>query len=305
VEHNWITPDYFRAFQIPLLKGRAFTEQDGQNAAATIARANALYKNVKDMSKVQVPADLRLSVVINETMAKAFWPGQDAIGKAYTDPGGGVPSIVIGVVGDEKQSSISEPAMPETYSPLAEDLQFPDFSAVVSLKTAVAPESVLGAVRHEVNDLDGALAVYHVRTMNDVIAENMQNNTLQTFLLGAFAALALLLAAVGLYGVMSYMVTQRTHEIGVRMALGAQRSDVLRMVMTQGTKLTLIGVAIGIVAALGLTQLIAATLFGVSATDPATYVAVAILLIAVALLACYIPARRAMHVDPMVALRYE
>ncbi|MGB7172922.1 MAG: ABC transporter permease [Candidatus Acidiferrales bacterium] len=305
VEENWITPDYFRVFQIPLLEGRTFTEQDGQNAAATIARADALYKNVKDMSKVQVPADLSFSVVINETMAKTFWPGQDPIGKEYTDPDGGVPSIVIGVVGDEKQSSIGEAAMPEAYGPLAVDLHFPGFSAVVSVKTAVASESAAGAVRRAVNDLDGALAIYHVRTMDGLIAESMQNNSLQTFLLGAFAALALVLACVGLYGVMSYLVTQRTHEIGIRMALGAQHGDVLRLVIGQGAKLIVIGVAVGIAGALGLTQLLSASLFGVSATDPATYIVVSALLIVVALVACYIPARRASRVDPMVALRYE
>ncbi len=305
VEHNWVTPDYFSVFQIPVIEGRTFTEQDEQNGAEVAAKVDALYKNVKDTSKVQVPPDLNFRAVINETMAKTFWPGQDPIGKSYTDPDGGVPSIVIGVVGDEKQGAISEKAWPEAYSPLAEELQFPRFGGFVSLKTAVAPASVLGSVRRQVNDLDGSLAIFRIRTMNELIAENMQGNTLQTFLLGLFAGLALLLAAVGLYGVMSYMVTQRTHEIGVRIALGAQRGDVLRMVMSHGAKLALAGVAIGVAAALGLTQLIAATLFGVSATDPATYATVSILLMIVTMLACYIPARRAMNVDPMVALRYE
>jgi len=163
----------------------------------------------------------------------------------------------------------------------------------------------VNAIRGTVRDLDSTLAVYHIRTMDDIIAEGMQDTTLQTFLLGVFAALGLVLAVVGLYGVMSYLVTQRTHEIGIRMALGAQQGDVLKMVVGQGMKLIAIGVGIGIVTALALTRLMSAMLYGVTATDPATYVGVAILLTVVAVAACYVPARRAMRVDPMVALRYE
>ncbi|MGC1106784.1 MAG: ABC transporter permease [Candidatus Acidiferrales bacterium] len=305
VEMNWISPDYFHVFQIPLLEGRTLTEEDEQIAASVTVKANALFKDVKDMSKVQVPPELSIPVVINETMARTFWPGQDPVGKEYTDAGGGVPWRVIGVVGDEKQATIRGSVMPEAYSPITVVLQFPDFSTMVSVKTTIAPLGVMGSLRRALSDLDGALVLYHVRTMNDVIAENMQDSTVQTLLLSAFAALALVLAAVGLYGVMAYMVTQRTREIGIRMALGAQRSDALKLVMGHGAKLTAIGLAIGIAAALGLTQLLAASLYGVTATDPATYIAVAVLLAIVALAACYVPARRATAVDPMVALRYE
>lgn len=305
VENNWISPDYFRVFQIPLFKGRTFTGEDDQIVAGVVAKAQKLFKGVKDMSKVQVPPDLIIPVVINETMARTFWPRQDPVGKEYTDPDGGVPSRVIGVVGDEKQAEIREPALPETYVPLGEMLLFPDFSAEISLKTAVAPLSVVDPLRRALQGLDSTLALYHVRTMQDIVAENMTDTTTQTFLLSVFAGLALVLASVGLYGVMSYMVTQRTREIGIRMALGAQRSNALMLVMGYGAKLTSIGLAIGIAAALGLTRLLSTALFGVAATDPLTYIAVAVLLAVVALAACYIPARRATAVDPMVALRYE
>jgi len=160
-------------------------------------------------------------------------------------------------------------------------------------------------MRRELHDIDSSIALSRPRTMEQVVAENMQDTSLQTFLLGVFAALGLILAAVGIYGVMAYLVTQRTHEIGIRMALGAQQEDVLRMVLGHGSKLTVLGVVIGIAAALGLTQLLAALLFGVGARDPLTFALVSALLAAVAFAACYVPARRAARVGPMVALRYE
>jgi putative ABC transport system permease protein len=153
--------------------------------------------------------------------------------------------------------------------------------------------------------MDSALALYRVRTMDEVVADGMQDTTLQAFLLGIFAAIALLLAAVGLYGVMSYLVTQRTHEIGVRIALGAQQSDVFRIVIGQGFALTVTGVVMGLSGALALTRVLGRLLYGVSATDPVTFATAASVLAGVAILACYIPAHRAMRVDPMVALRYE
>ena len=205
----------------------------------------------------------------------------------------------------DRQWGIREKAIPERYFPITVAMAEPGFFGSIVVKTAVPPTSVLGAIRSNVADLDSALALYRVRTMEEVIADNMQDTTVQTYLLGVFAALALILAAVGLYGVMSYLVTQRTNEIGIRVALGAQSKDVLRLVMGQGVKLTLVGVAIGVAGALALTRLMAALLYGVTARDPLTFVAVASLLVAVALIACFIPARRAMRVDPMVALRYE
>jgi putative ABC transport system permease protein len=165
--------------------------------------------------------------------------------------------------------------------------------------------SALGAIRSNLNALDSSLAIFKPRTMEDVISDSMQDLSLQTVLLGVFATLAVLLAAVGLYSVMAYLVTQRTHEIGVRMALGAQQADVLQLVLRQGSRLIFIGVGTGIATALALARLMSSLLFGVSAYDPFTFAGVAILLTAVAVAACYIPARRAARVDPMVTLRYE
>ncbi|HEV2341536.1 MAG TPA: ABC transporter permease [Candidatus Acidoferrales bacterium] len=307
VEYNVITPDYFRVYGIPLLRGRNFTQEDLKRDGETSQKIDDLYRTAKDPSKVTIPPDLSQIAIINEAMAKTFWPNQDPIGKTYKGFGGSGPAtIVVGVVGDEQQWGIRHRPIPENYFPLTRGLVGSDgFNGTVSIKTSVAPASILETVRGDVGELDSSLALFHVRTMEEVIADNMQQTTLQTYLLGTFAGLAMLLAAIGLYGVMSYLVTQRTHEIGIRMALGAQRRDVVKLVIGQGAKLILLGVAIGIAAALALTRLMSTLLFGVHATDPLTYVSVAVLLSAVALLACYIPARRAMRVDPMVALRYE
>ena len=303
VEQNYITPDYFNAFGIPLIEGRNLTPDDMKHAGEVGQEIYALYMAAKDPSKVKVPPGLSIDAVINQAMAKTFWPNQDPIGKTYA--WNDMQVVVIGVVGDERQWNVREAPIPENYLPATLEFVSPGFDGRISVKTTVAPESVLGAIRNELRGLDSSLAVYHVRTMEQVVAENMQDTTLYAFLLGVFAAIAMLLAALGLYGVMSYMVTQRTHEIGIRMALGAQRGDALKLVMGHGAKLTGIGLAIGILAALGLTQLLSTVLFGVKATDPATYVGVGVLLGVVALAACYIPARRATAVDPMVALRYE
>ena len=306
VEINYITPDYFRAFGIPLLEGRGFTQEDLQRDGDVSLKVYKIYASAKDSSKATFPPDLSFVAVINQKMAKTFWPNQDPIGKTYYGWGGNGPATtVIGVVGDVKEWGIRGKAVPERYLPLTEEMVEPGMTASVVVKTTVAPTSILSAVQKNVADLDGTLALFHVRTMEEVIADNMQDTTLLTFLLGSFAALAMLLAAIGLYGVMSYLVTQRTHEIGIRMALGAQESDVLRLVIGQGAKLIFFGIAAGLAAAFAVTRLMSAILFGVTASDPLTYASVAALLSVVALLACYIPARRAMKVDPMVALRYE
>jgi putative ABC transport system permease protein len=302
VEWNYVTPNYFRTFGIPLLQGSNFTPEDIERTAVVNLKVDALYEAAKGGS-VTVPADLSFVAVVNRTMAQTFWPGQDPIGKVFHASGTLV--RIIGVVGDVKEGDIRRNVMPGAYYPLTAALDSPFFGSIVELKTNVPPAGFLRAAQGELRGLDSSLAVFRPRTMDDVIADAMQDTSLQTFLLGIFAGLGLLLAAVGTYSVMAYLVSQRTHEIGIRVALGAQRNDVLRLVLGQGTRLALIGVTIGVIAALILSKLLESLLFGVSSRDPLTFAAVAFLLTFVALAACYIPARRAMHVDPMVALRYE
>jgi putative ABC transport system permease protein len=302
VEFNYITPDYFRSLGIPFLAGRNFSPADVARVAEVNLKINELFAGPTPPK--ELPKDLVWVAVINSAMARLYWPNQDAVGKVFTT-GGILPVRVIGVVGDVKEFGIREAAIPEAYFAATGALDNVDRSWCLTVKTSVPPTSTLGAIRSNLTALDSSLAVFKPRTMDDVISESMQDLSLQTVLLGVFAALAALLAAVGLYSVMAYLVTQRTHEIGVRMALGAQQGDVLQLVLRQGSKLILIGVGAGIAAALALTRLMSSLLFGVTASDPATFAGVAVLLAAVAVAACYIPARRASRVDPMVALRYE
>jgi len=260
-----------------------------------------LYKN--DPNLKTLPPDIQFVAVINRKMAQLYWPKQDAVGKVFH--AGGVPVSVIGVVGDVKEWDIRKDVPPQAYFPLTAALDNEGFGVQLTVKTSVAPRGLLAVIRGDVRALDDGLAVFRPRTMDEVVADAMRDTSEQTMLLGIFASLALLLAAVGIYGVMAYVVTQRTHEIGVRMALGAQQYDVLRLVLGEGSRLTAIGVALGLAAAFALTRLLRSLLFGVTASDPVTFAGVSILLALVAMAACYIPARRASRVDPMVALRYE
>ncbi|MGH9937375.1 MAG: FtsX-like permease family protein, partial [Blastocatellia bacterium] len=209
---------------------------------------------------------------------------------------------IIGVVNDEKQDGLGAKVEHETYQ---SHLQSAQSEMTLIVRTVANPQSLIGAVREEIRALDRSLPLYDIKTMRVAIYESVARERFITLLLIVFAALALTLASVGIYGVMSYSVTQRTHEIGVRMALGAQTRDVLKLVVAQGGRLAATGVAIGLVSAFALTRLMESLLFGVSATDPVTFIAVALLLTIVALLACWIPARRATKVDPMIALRCE
>jgi predicted permease len=252
-------------------------------------------------------------VDIDDVFARTYFPHENPIGKHIHIEGFGVQAEIVGVVGHVKQWGLDADSksaieaqfdypfmqLPEKLMPLAAD------AVAVVLRTEGDPTAVIGPVRRAVQEIDSREVVYNVQTMNEVVSNSFAARRLSMMLLGVFAALALMLACVGIYGVISYLVGQRTHEIGVRMALGAQRGDVLQMVIGHGAKMALIGVAIGVGAALGLTRLMANQLFGVSAHDPLTFAAVAMLLMLVAIAACYIPARRAMRVDPVVALRHE
>jgi putative ABC transport system permease protein len=279
--YSWVEPGYFRTVGIPLIKGRDFTVADDLNAT---------------------PA-----VMINQTAARRFFPGLDPIGRRIK-PGIGngykTPPWreIVGVVGDVKQYGLASAPGPEAYVPLA---QSPLGSMNFVVRTWVHPTSMIGAVRKEIAEMDKNLPFYGVRTFNQYLNQGFAQPRFLTLLLGLFAALALALAAIGLYGLVSYSVSWRTHEIGIRMALGAEKRDVLRLVVRQGFKLTTIGVAIGIAGCFLVTRFLSSLLYGVKPTDPLTFIAVAFILAGVALLASYIPARRATRVDPMVALRYE
>jgi putative ABC transport system permease protein len=262
---------------IPLIKGRFFNDGDREGAPH--------------------------AVIISETFARRFFTNEDPIGHRLTiDVGEPWTGEIVGVVGNIRHFSLAEEPGREMYTNIA---QTPRGMVNLVLRTASDPATVTSAVKTEVQALDRDLPVYSPKTMQERVSESAAAPRFRTLLLALFAALALVLAAVGIYGVISYSVTQRTHEIGIRMALGAGRRDILKMVVGRGVLLTMIGVGIGLAGAFILTRIMASLLFGVSATDPVTYTVVSVLLVAVAFLACYIPARRATKVDPMVALRYE
>jgi putative ABC transport system permease protein len=270
--------DYFQTMGIPLIKGRTFSERE-------------------QMVKSHV-------VIVNETLARDMFPGEDPIGKRLliqmmNDP----PACeIIGVVGDVKHSGLDSQVRAMSYWPHVE-LAYPFMTLVA--RTDGNPLAYVAAVRREVQALDNDQPIANVYTMEQLISESVARARFSTTLLAIFAAVALILASVGIYGVMSYSVTQRTHEIGLRMALGADRASVMAMVIRQGMTLAIMGVGVGIIAALALTRLLASLLFSVSTTDPITFITIALTLTGVALAACFVPARRATRVDPMIALRYE
>jgi putative ABC transport system permease protein len=298
---NFITPDYFQTMRIPLLEGIGLTPAEVDRAATTSQRLAELTKAAQGKD-FKVPPDISVVTVINQTMARTFWKGKDAVGRSYD--WNGIKVTVIGVVADVKEYGIRAKIMPQAYMPLPFSLAYGG-SAYLTVKTRIAPDTVIPEMRKHVRALDATLAAERPQSMDEVIAENTHDVSLQAFLLGTFAVLALVLAAIGLYGVMSYLVNQRTREIGIRMALGAERSSVLSLMMLRGTKLTILGLLVGGVAAFALGRAMSSLLYGVKATDPATFGCVAALLAAVALAACLIPAYRATRVDPMLALRYD
>jgi putative ABC transport system permease protein len=298
---NFITPGYFRTLGIPVISGRTFTPADDETMAATAARLTELYKAAAG-GEMKMPHDVTFDAVISQATARTFWPNQDPVGRSFT--WNDVKVVVIGVVKDVKEYGLREKALPQAYFPLALSLSDGGFGRL-TVRTGIPPSRLLNPIRADAAAIDRGLAMLGARTMDEVVASHTRDMSSQAFLLGVFAMLALALAAVGLYGVMSYLVTQRTREIGVRMAVGAERGDVLRLIMKQGAVLTITGVVLGLVASVVLTRFVSRLLYDVQPTDPATFLIVTVLLALVAFLAYYIPARRASRLDPMAALHYE
>jgi putative ABC transport system permease protein len=276
-----VSLDYFSTMRIPLLSGRDFNERDNAQSPGV--------------------------VIINETFAKRHFPDENPLGK-HLKPGisiGGSPiwREIVGVVKDVKhRRSLSRDYEAEYYMPHAQ-MQIEDMNLIV--RATNDPRNLARSLQQEVQSLDKDIPVYRIKTLEQYLGVAVAQPKFNAMLLGLFAALALLLTAIGLYGVMAYSVIQRTQEIGIRMALGAQNVDVLKMVLRQGLRMTAIGLALGLATAYALTRFMQSLLFGVKASDPLTFVVIALLLTCVAILACYIPARRATKIDPMIALRYE
>jgi putative ABC transport system permease protein len=283
-ETSQTTPGYFQAMQIPLLVGRSFRWNDNSDAPPVID--------------------------VDEAFVKRYFPGESPIGKRllFPGPGSGLKFTqritIVGVVGNVTHDSLDAPVRPDMYVPVSQSAFGVDEMEII-VRTAANPLGTAAALQSVVSSLNKSEALSQLRTMQDVVASSVSEPRFSALLVGIFAALALGLAAVGLYGVIAYSVSQRTNEIGIRMALGAKPTDILRMVIGGGIKLALIGAAIGIALALSLGRFLQSLLFEIRATDPTTLTGVSLLLLAVAVIACYIPARRAMRVDPMVALRYE
>jgi putative ABC transport system permease protein len=267
--------DYFRAMGIPLLRGRDFTDQDHLNAPRV--------------------------AVINEALARRFFPDEDPIGKQIAIGGGG-PRQIVGIAGSVRHDKLRRLPEVAVYVPYR---QSPTIGVTLIARTARDPAALIPAMRAAVHSVDPELAVFGIRTLEDIRHQSTFQERYTALLLGAAALLAVLLAAVGIYGVMSYHVELRAREIGVRMALGARESDVLRLIVGQGMTLAIAGLAAGVLLALAVTRVLSSMLYSVSAADPATFAAVTLFLAAVALTANYVPARRAMRVDPLVALREE
>ena len=272
--------DYFQAMRIPLIAGREFTARDDRSGSHVI--------------------------IINQTLAHRFFPNENPLGK-HMKPGmsaGKSDSVceIVGVVGDVKHRNLWQPPDPESYVPYEQN----SIGAMnIVVRSDSDPMLLLPAIREQVRSLDAELPIYHAQRMEEYVAASVAQRRFTGLLCAVFAGTGLLLAVVGLFGVMSYSVAQRTHEIGVRVAVGAAKTDILRMILREGMAITIVGIGIGLIGAFGVSSLVKSQLFGISSTDPLTFLGVVVTLAIVALAACYIPARRATRVDPMVALRYE
>jgi putative ABC transport system permease protein len=271
-----ISPDFFKTFRVPLIKGRLIVESDSAKASPV--------------------------VVVNESLARNYFANEDPLGKRITILG--ATREIVGVVGDVKHSALDEEAKREIYLPMAQ-LRFPPISMSLAARISGDPMQMVAAVRGQVWAVDKDIPISNIETMERLMAKSVAPRRFNLLLLGVFALAGLALAGLGLYGVIAYSVSQRKREIGIRMALGAGKSAVLRMVINQGIRLALIGVVIGLAGALGLTRFLSGLLYGVKPGDPLTLVAVSALLIVVALLASYIPASQAAKVDPLTALRHD
>jgi putative ABC transport system permease protein len=276
-----VSPGYLRPVGVPLLRGREYTDADQQNAP--------------------------LIGMVNAAIARQFFPNQDVLGKRFMfgHPSADHPPkwiTIVGLTADTKLYGLANPARLEVYVPFLQNVSS-DMDLVV--KSAADPAALTSSIRGAIASIDKDQPIFAIATMQELVHNSISTRRITLILLGLFSALALVLAAIGIYGVISYSVAQRTHEIGIRMALGADRAGVLRMILAQGVKIAGAGVGIGIFASFGIMRLMTRLLFSVSTADPFTFTAVALVLGLVAMLACYIPARRALRVDPIIALRYE
>ena len=292
-----VTPDYFKAMNIPVLRGRVFTDRDDRShlAGRDLSKMNENERSVAGLN----------SIVIDEEFARRHWPNEDAVGKRVRlgqEPD--APKLeVLGVVGRVKMESLNQNSdRVQGYFPFN---QVPQGNMTVVIKGASDPNQLISSARNAVREIDPDQPIYSPRTMGEIRAESVEGDKFTLTLLSLFAGIALVLAIVGIYGVMSYSVTQRTHEIGIRMAIGARPGDVFKMILGHGMKLALIGVVVGLLLAFLVTRFMAAMLFGVEPTDTTTFGAITAILIGVALLACYLPGRRATKVEPTISLRYE
>jgi putative ABC transport system permease protein len=280
--HREVSAAYLKTMNIPLRQGRYFENSDNETSMPV--------------------------VIINETMARQYWPGENAVGRRLNigDPNDGPWMTIVGIVGDVRQMGLDEPVKAEMYMPYQQVTDWPFFAPRdLAIRTSGDTSNVVSSVRQIIREVDPDQPISNIATMSEVLGVEAEQRRMGMIMLAAFAGLALLLASLGIYGVLAYFVTQHTNEIGVRIALGASRTNILALVLKKGMGLTLLGIAIGVAASVALTRLMSSLLFGVKAADPLTFAAVPLLLALVALLACLIPARRATRVNPIVALRYE
>jgi putative ABC transport system permease protein len=277
VERSSVSPNYFHLLAIPLLRGRLFNDSDNDNTPQV--------------------------ALINQAMAQSYWPNEDPLGKRFKAARADAPWItVVGVIANARTQSLAQADLPQIYLDL---YQTGAKRLAILLRGHLRAAAIADAVREQVQSLDPTLPVSGAQTLNETVSASLAQRRFLMEIVALFALTALLLAGLGIYGVISYIVSERTHEIGIRLALGAERRNILQMVLREGLWLAITGAAVGLVGALIVSHLMAGLLYEVRPTDPPTFAGVAILLMGVALLACYVPARRAMRVDPIVALRYE